>query len=355
MAAMTAAAFLCAYACQVYDESDLEEETPEDPGEVLTGGRAPTGGAPFVAMPNSGSGGVPAMGGAGSRGGGGSGGRSGVTGSMGGGQITGNGGSEAGMGGDSGSPGGAPDLGPGGAENPGGATDPGGGSAAIGGGGTTGGAETGGASTGGAQTPPELIDDCENGNNQILVKEGRNGYWSTFGPPACNLSPPSVPNSMMAAQFMTAISAGTGTGMKALHFVSQGGDEDSCGVGFDFLQARNLYDASAYAGVSFGAQSVTGDQIVLVKVSTAGTDPKFGFCDENAESGSGKQCYDHFFAEVMLGDTWRDYTVSFADLVQEGWGFAPPDGFDPAEIVGVQWVAKPGTANIWIDDVKFVE
>ncbi len=154
---------------------------------------------------------------------------------------------------------------------------------------------------------------------------------------------------------MTAISAGTGTGMKALHFASQGGDEDSCGVGFDFLQARNLYDASDYAGVSFGARSVTGSQIVLVKVSTAGTDPKFGFCDETAESGSGEQCYDHFFAEVTLDDTWRDYTVAFADLVQEGWGFEPPDGFDPAEIVGIQWVAKPGTANIWIDDVRFVE
>ena len=350
---MTAAAFLCAYACQVYDESDLEAPEGTEP-EQQTGGRAPTGGAPFVPMSNAGSGGVPATGGAGSRGGGGSGGRGGVTaGASGGMSQTSSGGGDPG--GDSGSPGGAPDLGPGGAENPGGAPDPGGGSPAIGGGGTTGGAETGGASTGGVETAPELIDDCENGNNQILVKEGRNGYWSTFGPTACNLSPPSEPNNMMAAQFMTAISAGTGTGMKALHFVSQGGDEDSCGVGFDFLQARNLYDASDYAGVSFGAQSVTGGQIVLVKVSTAGTDPKFGFCDENAESGSGEQCYDHFFAEVMLDDTWRDYTVSFADLVQEGWGFAPPDGFDPAEIVGVQWVAKPGTANIWIDDVKFVE
>ncbi len=64
---------------------------------------------------------------------------------------------------------------------PGGASDPGGGSPANGGGGTTGGAETGGTSTGGVPIAPELIEDCENGNNQILVNEGRNGYWSTLG------------------------------------------------------------------------------------------------------------------------------------------------------------------------------
>ncbi|MDQ2644494.1 MAG: hypothetical protein M3020_11800 [Myxococcota bacterium] len=143
--------------------------------------------------------------------------------------------------------------------------------------------------------------------------------------------------------------------MKALHFVAEGGDEDSCGVGFDFLKSRELYDASDYSGISFGAQSVGGEQIILVKVATAGTDPKFGFCDETAEPDSGAQCYDHFLASVTVSATWDEYTVSFADLMQEGWGFEPPDGFDPAEIVGVQWVAKPGTADLWIDDVKFVE
>ena len=347
---MTAAAFLCAYACQVYDESDLEVETPEDPGEVLTGGRAPTGGAPFVAMPNSGSGGVPAAGGAGSRGGGGSGGRSGVTGSMGGGQITGNGGSEAGMGGEAGSPGGTAEPGSGGVENPGGSPEPSGGSPAVAGGGTTGG-ETGGASTGGAPVAPELIDDCDDGNNQLRLNQERNGYWSTFGPTACNNSPTNT----MATQFMSAASTGNGTGLKALHFVSQGGDEDSCGVGFDFSKPKAAYDASAYAGVSFGARSASGSQILLVKVATVGTDPMFDFCDDAAEPGSGEQCYDHFLAPVTVTATWAEYTVSFEELMQEGWGYVPPDGFDPAEVVGIQWVAKPGTSDFWIDDVKFVE
>jgi hypothetical protein len=351
MAAMTAAAFLCAYACQVYDESDLEVETPEDPGEVLTGGRAPTGGAPFVAMPNSGSGGVPAAGGAGSRGGGGSGGRSGVTGSMGGGQITGNGGSEAGMGGEAGSPGGTAEPGSGGVENAGGSPEPGGGSPAVAGGGTTGGGETGGASTGGAPVAPELIDDCDDGNNQLRLNQERNGYWSTFGPTTCNNSPTNT----MATQFMSAASTGNGTGLKALHFVSQGGDEDSCGVGFDFSKPKAAYDASAYAGVSFGARSASGSQILLVKVAMVGTDPMFDLCDDAAEPGSGEQCYDHFLAPVTVTATWAEYTVSFEELMQEGWGYVPPDGFDPAEVVGIQWVAKPGTSDFWIDDVKFVE
>jgi hypothetical protein len=200
-------------------------------------------------------------------------------------------------------------------------------------------------------TAPELIDDCDDGNNQLRLNQERNGYWSTFGPTVCNNSPTNT----MATQFMSAASTGTGTGLKALHFVSQGGDEDSCGVGFDFSKPKAAYDASAYAGVSFGARSVSGSQILLVKVATVGTDPMFGFCDDAAEPGSGEQCYDHFLASVTVTATWAEYTVSFEELMQEGWGYVPPDGFDPAELVGIQWVVKPGTANIWIDDVKFVE
>lgn len=349
---MTAAAFLSVYACQVYDESDLAG--PDDSDELpLTGGRMSTGGAPFVPMSNAGSGGIVATGGAGSRaGGGGTGGRGGITsGASGGTSPSSSGGSEVGPGGDSGSPGGAPEPGTGGVENPGGAPEPGGGSPAIGGGGATGGSDTGGSSTGGMLVAPELIDDGEDGNNRVRLNEGRNGYWSTFGPAACSVSPTNA----MASRFMTAVSSGSGSGDFALHFTSEGGADDACGVGFDLVNPKKLYDASAYSAVSFGARSDAGEQTIYVKISTAATDPEFDYCDPAAAADSHDQCYDHYFAEVLLDDTWRDYTVVFGDLVQEGWGFEPPDGFDAAEIVGIQWVAKPGTANIWIDDVNFVE
>ncbi len=348
---MTAAAFLSVYACQVYDESDLAG--PDESEPAPTGGRVSTGGAPFVPMTNAGSGGTIATGGAGSRAGGGAGGtggRGGITsGATGGMSASSNGGSDVGPGGDAGSPGGAAEPGTGGMDNPGGAIEPGGGSPAMGGGGTTGGTETGGSSTGGMPIAPELIDDGEDRNNRVRLNQGRNGYWSTFGPTTCM----ATPTNTMATSFMTAVSGGSGE--YAVHFTAKGGDDDSCGCGFNLLDPKDVYDASAYSAVGFSARSESGEQTIFVKFVTPGTDPDFEYCDENAAADSHEQCYDHFFAEVLLDDTWRDFTVVFEDLLQEGWGFEPPDGFDPAEIVGIQWVAKPGTANLWIDDVKFVE
>jgi len=349
LAATTAAAFLCAYACQVYDESDLAG--PDEAEVPTTGGRAPTGGATFIPMPNAGSGGRVAGGGTSALGG--SGGRGGAAPGPNGGSIAagGRGGSAPASGGDSGAPGAAGEPATGGTENMGGAPEPGGGSPALGGGGTTGGSETGGSSTGGTPVAPELIDDGEDGNNRIRLNEGRNGYWSTFGPAACSVSPTNT----MATRFMTAVSGESGTGDFALHFTSKGGADDSCGVGFDLVNPKDIYDGSAYSGISFGARSDAGEQTVYVKISTAGTDPAFDECDPDAAIDSPEQCYDHYFAEIALDDTYREYTVAFTDLIQEGWGFEPPHGFDATEIVGVQWVAKPGTANIWIDDVMFVE
>jgi hypothetical protein len=194
-----------------------------------------------------------------------------------------------------------------------------------------------------------LIDDCEDRNNRIENHEGRNGYWSTFDEDAgCTLSPTKADTVM----FMSQASAGTGTGKYALHFVSSGGP-DGCGVNLEFTSPKDAYDASAYVGISFGARSEGDDQQILVKISVPATDPSFGVCDPDGSPDPDQQCYDHFETSVTLTSTWDEFDVRFEDLAQEGWGLDAGQ-FDASQVIAIQWVARPGDANIWIDDVKFV-
>ena len=360
LAAATAAGLLGIHACRVYDEADTEP-SDEPAGETTGGTRSGSsgGGAPPFIAERGGHGGV-GMGGFGAK----SGGAPGAHGGRGGAAATSGGrmgavGSEAGAdgaGADGGDPGTAPSDG--GAPGDAGGSNPGGG--ATGGtpvvGGTNGGSapanggSSGGSATGGTVVAPELIDDAEDADNRIKVNQGRNGYWLTFDAAAgCTLSPESG-----ASPFMAQAPSGTGTGDHALHFVSSGGATDGCGINLEFTSLPvKLYDASEYTGISFGARSESAAKTLLFKVVVAATDPRFEQCDPAAAADSMMQCYDHLQTTVQLTTAWREIVVPFADLVQEGWGYSAGD-FDATTLVAIQWVAKPGTANVWIDDVKFV-
>jgi hypothetical protein len=244
-------------------------------------------------------------------------------------------------------PGGDTGSGSSGAASQGGSTAAGGGSSGSPTGGST---VSGGAPSGGSPpVPPGLIDDCEDHNNRIEYNEGRNGYWSTFDEAAgCTVSPTKAD----ANTFMSETAPGTGTGRYALHFVSSGG-ADGCGISLELTNPKKVYDASDYVGISFGARSETADQEILVKVSVGATDPDFGTCDPDGSPDPDQRCYDHFAASVSLTPTWDQFEVLFEDLAQEGWGLDAGQ-FDATQVVAIQWLARPGDADIWLDDVKFV-
>jgi hypothetical protein len=66
-------------------------------------------------------------------------------------------------------------------------------------------------------------------------------------------------------------------------------------------------------------------------------------------------CNDHFGKTILLSSTWQSYTVLFSELRQQGFGYAPPGGFDKSAVFGVLWQAMgPGAFDIWIDDLAFV-
>jgi hypothetical protein len=193
---------------------------------------------------------------------------------------------------------------------------------------------------------PLLIDDMESGSGH--ANDGcRNGFWFTY-------------NSGADAGVQTPVAGGTfnpdqlvtprGTSHFAAHTTGSG--YVFAGMGLNFASppagVTSTYDATGYAGITFFAM---GSGAVTVMVPDRDTDPSGGVCS----TADRALCNDHFSRNIVLTSTWQSYTVLFSDLLQQGFGYAPPGGFDKSAVYGVLWQASgTGTFDIWVDDLSFV-
>jgi endoglucanase len=186
-----------------------------------------------------------------------------------------------------------------------------------------------------------VIDDGEDGNNQVLTAKGRGGYWYTFLDNAgSSISP-------LAGQFSMAQGGGGST--YAAHMTGKVGTGQVvfAGMGFNFTEPKGPYDASAYKGVSFKAKKGAGTAAVRMKVPDGDTDPDGKVCSE---------CFNDFGADLELTDAWTTYVFPFASMRQlAGWGSPHPAAIDPKKLYGIQFqVNSPGASfDIWVDDLKF--
>jgi endoglucanase len=211
------------------------------------------------------------------------------------------------------------------------------------------------ASIGGASSfkdcgPEGLVDDGEDGNNQNLPVGNRGGYWYTF----MDKTGTTTVTPMAGDQGGTfAMSEGGANGTKfAANFkgkVGTGGSVVFSGMGVNFVDPKDKYDASKYAGIAFFAkrgESSTGK--LRLKVPDTNTDPDGGVCSE---------CFNDFGADIVLSTDWKKYIFPFKKMTQEvGWGAPRKPHINPAGIYGVQFQVKvPGASyDISIDDVQFL-
>jgi endoglucanase len=196
--------------------------------------------------------------------------------------------------------------------------------------------------------PDGLVDDGEDGNNQTLPVARRGGYWYTFVDKAGSTVTP-----MAGEQGGTfAMTEGGANGSKlAANFKGKIGTGALVfsGLGLNFVDPKDKYDASAFTGVAFFAKR--GDEStgkVRLKVPDGNTDPEGGVCSE---------CFNDFGGDLNLTTEWRKYVFPFQTMAQmPGWGAPRKPHVKPATIYGLQWqVNTPGAAyDIWIDDVQFV-
>jgi endoglucanase len=183
------------------------------------------------------------------------------------------------------------------------------------------------------------IDDAEDGDNRILVREGRGGYWFT--------SVDSAGSTLVPTGTFTMSGPGHAGSLHAAHMhgtMASAGNSLYASMGFGFADPHGAYDASRYSGIAFWAK---GPAHVRVQIPDAYTDPGGGNCTD---------CYNDFGIELALTADWQRYTIPFEWLAQKpGWG-DPRSALTTSEIFAMEWqFGTPGREfDVWVDDITFV-
>lgn len=185
-----------------------------------------------------------------------------------------------------------------------------------------------------------LIEDFEDGDNQVSKIADRSGYWFASKDPNGSTIDPSP---------LAMSQPGAGS-EKALHVFGQTSSENGAWgslVGANLVE-QGVYDASKYAGIAFKAKvGATSTKGVRFNVGDVNTHPDGGVC---------KSCWNHFGKDLQLTTTWQEYKISFAELQQvAGWGDQFP-ALTPSKLFAIYFAVGPGKAfDLWVDDIRFLE
>ena len=188
------------------------------------------------------------------------------------------------------------------------------------------------------------IDDGEDGDDALTRLEGRTGKWhTTRDSQGVNIDP------AKDATFRMSDGGANGSRKAArVKCTARGGVDVRCGLALDFKSPPQIYDASAYGGISFIARS-KGNQAakVIVHVRDANTERESDLC---------LTCGQYLGAPVILTDNWLVYTIAFNEL-------KPSAAADPKKLrqllpkglYGISWdiILPKGEFELWVDDVKF--
>lgn len=184
--------------------------------------------------------------------------------------------------------------------------------------------------------PPEWIENCEDGDDVILVHQGRDGWWfdSTDG---------------TGIQDRSVESGGPAGSAMALRYSGTGFYDWGSGAGFNFVIPSGSavpYDASMYDGIKFWAKAGPGSSTALrVILQNAQTHPDGGICGSN--------CWDAFGMDFTLTTSWAEYTIPFSAVSQQGWGF-DPGAFDPAVLYNLETRHNANLDyEVWLDNFVF--
>jgi len=196
----------------------------------------------------------------------------------------------------------------------------------------------------------EIIDDMEDGDQDIRPIAGRLGAWFTLNDGTIGAS--QTPAGLF---IMNSIPSRRGTSLYAARTTGHGFKSWSPLFGFWMNKQpaglKQPYDARKYAGISFWARTnATSPIAVRVVVPNTDTDPDGKMC---GEAGSGG-CSDHFGKNIAATSTWVKHVIRFADLAQAGWG-RKVESFDAKTVYGVEFQFDVGSEfDCWIDDVSFL-
>jgi hypothetical protein len=196
-----------------------------------------------------------------------------------------------------------------------------------------------------AAVPPSwnaaLIDNFEQGDNQVILQGGRNGYWyvsadanSTICPLVGGNFEPTSGGDPVSPLYCDRI---FGT-------VASGGYAQ---LGMNFTSPSAAYNAASYTGFTFYAKAGAGSSTTL----SFGADdeystPSGGFC------GAGYSCYQSKGTTETLTNGWVQYTVPFASMSNAG--DAGHTALDPSQLYDMGFnMNSAGAFDMSVDDVGF--
>jgi hypothetical protein len=179
-----------------------------------------------------------------------------------------------------------------------------------------------------------LIDDFEDGDDEVARLEGRSGLWRWVRDTDLPLSSPALlpiprPNPRPGNQL-------------ALHV--KGGRLLDWGAVVEFNFVPACYDASAYRGLSFQAKGpgrifVAPREVGVIPVANGGT------CTED--------CHNAHVQKIELSAQWKTYEVRFSEVAQRGYS---KPAFNPSRLNSLAFQIHPEDTpyDVWLDDVRFL-
>jgi len=218
---------------------------------------------------------------------------------------------------------------------------------------TTGPGSGGGSSTsgpgGGSSGQTTLIDDMEDQNGSILTNAGLLGAWYTYNDmTATATQTPTVGDPFM----MAAVPSPRGSSAYAANTKGNGFATWGAGFGFDLNNdgvTKKAYNASSFTGITFWALAgAGGTPSVRVNVGDSQTTPEAGSC--------GTTCSDDFGASITLTNSWKQYTLPFAQMTTVNWSKQNLTALKKDALYYVHFqTAQAMTFDIWIDDIAFTQ
>jgi hypothetical protein len=178
-----------------------------------------------------------------------------------------------------------------------------------------------------------LIDNFEDGNELVALREARNGYWV-----ALSDTDPDGAEPILVPSLRLDPSPGN---RYALHV--NGGRLRTWGASVQVEFGPSCYDASAYSGIAFEARG-PGRLYAGIRGVDAVPVARGGTCTEG--------CYQSHLGLVTLESGWKTYVLSWRELRQDG----ATTPLDLRRANGIEFLVRPDDTpyDLWIDDVRFV-
>jgi hypothetical protein len=124
-------------------------------------------------------------------------------------------------------------------------------------------------------------------------------------------------------------------------------DPDAASVGIP-----QPFDASAYTGIGFYANSPGGSVSIEIHIDDVKTTPWGGMCNACISSGTcpttgdaglgGCPCSDNYIQKVLVSAGWHHYEIHWRGMAVQNWSgekkYLPGDGgIDPSQIYNIHW------------------